>query len=165
MFGFPYVDTLKMMTRTELNPGGAEFLGQGELRDLERLHTLLQLHNGPAAPSAAAGGRIAAIFTEFPSNPLLKCPDLRRSVTDLWAGSHSTTQLDSYFVELHWRLVESETVPHVCMNVCMYVCVRLSALAAAFDCLLVVDDTISGFSNVDLFRSQGKDRAGQGRVG
>lgn len=97
MFGFPYVDTLKMMTRTELNPGGAEFLGLGELRDLQHLQTMLELHNGPAAHShshsQAAGGRIAAIFTEFPSNPLLKCPDLRRS-------------------SCNWLLLELETVPH-----------------------------------------------------
>ena len=100
MFGFPYVDTLKMMTRTELNPGGAEFLGLGELRDLQRLQTMLELHNGPAH-SEAAGGRIAAIFTEFPSNPLLKCPDLRRSMIALFLWAALPTRLDSYIVQLH----------------------------------------------------------------
>lgn len=51
----------------------------------------------------------------------------------------------------------------VCASECLSV--RLSSLAAAFDCLLVVDDTISGFSNVDLFRSPGEDRLRLGQVG
>ena len=87
VFGFSYVDTLKMMTRAELNPGGAEFLGLGGPGDLQRLEEMLEQRNRCSPSAAAAGGggdgagergRIAAIFTEFPSNPLLKCPDLRR---------------------------------------------------------------------------------------
>eukprot|EP00597_Dinobryon_sp_UTEXLB2267_P009643 CAMPEP_0170092444 /NCGR_PEP_ID=MMETSP0019_2-20121128/25810_1 /TAXON_ID=98059 /ORGANISM="Dinobryon sp., Strain UTEXLB2267" /LENGTH=404 /DNA_ID=CAMNT_0010312877 /DNA_START=243 /DNA_END=1456 /DNA_ORIENTATION=+ len=99
VFGFPYVDTLKLLSRPELNPGGVTFFGQGDAEDLQSLRVLLQ----------QAQGQVAAIFTEFPTNPLLKCPDLT----------------------------------------------QLTALAAEFDCLLVVDDTISGFANVDLFRSPG----------
>ena len=49
------------------------------------------------------------MFTEFPSNPLLKCPDL----------------------------------------------LRLTALAKEFRFLLVVDDTIGNFANLDLFHSEG----------
>jgi len=64
VFGFPYVDTLKLLSRPELTPGGVTFFGHGNVEDLQSLRVLLQQ------------GQVAAIFTEFPSNPLLQCPDL-----------------------------------------------------------------------------------------
>jgi cystathionine gamma-synthase len=64
MFGFPYVDTYKILEK--FGPG-CLFYGQGsadELNDLEqRLKT---------------GERYLALFCEFPGNPLLKTPDLKR---------------------------------------------------------------------------------------
>ncbi|KAI5281565.1 hypothetical protein KEM54_003180, partial [Ascosphaera aggregata] len=63
-FGFPYVDTLKILEKW--GPG-AIFCGRAsseELDDLER--------------SLESGERILALFTEFPSNPLLISADLER---------------------------------------------------------------------------------------
>lgn len=61
MFGFPYTDTLKILSK--FGPG-VEFYPRGDASDLESLRDLL------------AGEEIAAIFCEFPSNPLLHVPDL-----------------------------------------------------------------------------------------
>ena len=94
VFGFPYIDTLKLCQRPELNPAGCIFLGNGDEADLDSLEG--SLRRGDC--------RVAALFTEIPSNPLLRTPDLR----------------------------------------------RLSSLADEFDFLLVVDDTVGSFANLDL---------------
>ncbi len=60
-FGFPYVDTLKILEKT--GAGGA-FFPRGDGDDLAGLDRLM------------ARERLAAIYTEFPSNPLLLSPDL-----------------------------------------------------------------------------------------
>ncbi len=62
-FGFPYVDTLKVQEK--MGPG-AIFLSTGDEGDLERLAALLE------------GKRPAAVFTEMPTNPLLRSVDLPR---------------------------------------------------------------------------------------
>lgn len=67
VFGFPYLDTLKMCSRTEFSPGGVEFFGKGDAKDLANLERVLQQR-----PHT----RWSALFTEVPSNPLLQCPDL-----------------------------------------------------------------------------------------
>lgn len=82
------------MLRQELNPAGVHFFGLGDEGDLVKLEELLQTQ------------KISALFTEFPSNPLLRCPNID----------------------------------------------RLGSLARKYDFLVVVDDTISSFANVDLFR-------------
>ena len=72
VYGFPYLDTLKACSRSELSPDGVEFFGRGDARDLESLEQMLLASSRP-------GGRnrtFSALFTEVPSNPLLKCPDL-----------------------------------------------------------------------------------------
>lgn len=63
-FGFPYIDTLKILEKW--GPG-CVFYGQGSSRDLDDLETRL-----------SGGERFLALFTEFPGNPLLKTPDLKR---------------------------------------------------------------------------------------
>lgn len=97
IFGFSYLDTLKMMDRGEFNKGGLHLFGRGDAADMEALQALL-------AGQDAAPTRVAAVFTEYPSNPLLNTPDL----------------------------------------------VELTRLAAQHNFLLVVDDTIGSFANVDL---------------
>ncbi|KAK9460068.1 pyridoxal phosphate-dependent transferase, partial [Lipomyces oligophaga] len=62
-FGFPYIDTLKILQKW--GPG-CHFYGNGEPEDLVALEKLLE-----------SGERIMALFCEFPSNPLLKCPNLK----------------------------------------------------------------------------------------
>jgi cystathionine gamma-synthase len=63
-FGFPYVDTLKILQK--FGPG-CEFFGHASSADLDSLEELLK-----------AGHRFLALFCEFPGNPLLTCPDLKR---------------------------------------------------------------------------------------
>ncbi|KAI0542450.1 pyridoxal phosphate-dependent transferase [Xylaria digitata] len=63
-FGFPYVDTLKILQK--FGPG-AMFYGHGSSADLDDLEARLQ-----------AGEKFLALFCEFPGNPLLSCPDLAR---------------------------------------------------------------------------------------
>jgi cystathionine gamma-synthase len=66
-FGFPYIDTLKILQKW--GPG-ALFYGHGSLEELDDLERRLK-----------SGERYLALFTEFPGNPLLKTPDLER----IWA--------------------------------------------------------------------------------
>lgn len=63
-FGFPYVDTLKVLQK--FGPG-CLFYGHGSAADLDDLEARLQ-----------QGERFLALFCEFPGNPLLACPDLAR---------------------------------------------------------------------------------------
>ncbi|CZS95141.1 probable O-succinylhomoserine (thiol)-lyase [Rhynchosporium agropyri] len=63
-YGFPYVDTLKILEK--FGPG-CIFYGNGESEDLDDLETRLK-----------SGERFLALFCEFPGNPMLKCPDLQR---------------------------------------------------------------------------------------
>ena len=42
VFGFPYLDTLKMCSRRELSPGGVEFFGNGSENDLTLLRRRVQ---------------------------------------------------------------------------------------------------------------------------
>lgn len=67
MFGFPYIDSLKILQRKEWNPNGNCFYPKASEEDYEHLEDLL-----------AKGTEVAGIFTEFPSNPLLQCVDLKR---------------------------------------------------------------------------------------
>ncbi|MBT4867195.1 MAG: PLP-dependent transferase [Planctomycetaceae bacterium] len=62
-FGFPYVDTLKIQ---EKFGSGVEFFSLGNTADCGQLETLL------------GNESICGLYTEFPSNPLLESPDLRR---------------------------------------------------------------------------------------
>jgi cystathionine gamma-synthase len=63
-FGFPYVDTLKILEKW--GPG-CLFYGNGSSEDLDDLEARLK-----------GGERFLALFCEFPGNPLLSCPDLKR---------------------------------------------------------------------------------------
>ncbi|KAF2838573.1 cystathionine gamma-synthase-like protein [Patellaria atrata CBS 101060] len=64
IYGFPYVDTLKIVQK--FGPG-CLFYGYGSSEDLDDLEQRLE-----------NGERYLALFTEFPGNPLLKTPDLQR---------------------------------------------------------------------------------------
>jgi len=71
MFGFPYTDTLKILSKFG---AGVEFFPRGDTQDLSALAKLLDEEE------------IAGIFCEFPSNPLLNVPDLPALHT--MAGAH-----------------------------------------------------------------------------
>ncbi|KAJ7696062.1 pyridoxal phosphate-dependent transferase [Mycena rosella] len=93
--GFTYTDTLKVLEKW--GPG-CHLLGDG---NLDRLETILEeeFQRDPTTPP------IIAVFTEFPSNPLLRSADLP----------------------------------------------RLRSLADKFDFLLVIDETLGNFMNVEVF--------------
>jgi len=74
VFGFPYLDTLKLCERPELCPGGSSFFKFGHEQDLRELEALLKRAADPSDPTSP----VCAVFTEFPSNPLLRSPDLHR---------------------------------------------------------------------------------------
>ena len=61
---FPYIDTLKILEKW--GPG-CLFYGNGSSFDLEDLEARCK-----------NGDKFLALFCEFPGNPLLKTPDLRR---------------------------------------------------------------------------------------
>ncbi|KAF5244479.1 hypothetical protein FANTH_7748 [Fusarium anthophilum] len=63
-FGFPYVDTLKILQK--FGPG-CLFYGYASADDLDDLEARLK-----------NGERFLGLFCEFPGNPLLTCPDLTR---------------------------------------------------------------------------------------
>lgn len=94
---FPYTDTLKILQKW--GPG-AHFFGNGLDEDIGTLETLLESESR-ADPSKPP---ILALFTEFPSNPLLRSANLP----------------------------------------------RLRVLADKYGFLIVIDETIGNFANVDV---------------
>jgi cystathionine gamma-synthase len=94
---FPYTDTLKILQKW--GPG-CHFLGLGIDADIDQLEILLEeeFNRNPAVPP------ILALFTEFPSNPLLRSANLP----------------------------------------------RLRALADKYNFLIVIDETIGNFVNVEV---------------
>ena len=95
-FSFPYTDTLKVLEKW--GPG-CYFLGDGLDSSIDELQVILDAEvarNPHESP-------ILALFTEFPSNPLLRSADLS----------------------------------------------RLRTLADKYDFLIVIDDTIGNFINVE----------------
>ncbi|GAA99437.1 uncharacterized protein L969DRAFT_93898 [Mixia osmundae IAM 14324] len=96
-FGFPYVDTLKILEKW--GPG-CHFFGHGLEGCVDELEQLLATNrrDKPQEPG------ILALFCEFPSNPLLRSPNL----------------------------------------------VRLRRLADEYGFMLVVDETIGNFVNVEI---------------
>jgi cystathionine gamma-synthase len=68
---FPYTDTLKILQKWGL---GCHFLGYGLDSDIDELEKILaqEESSSPLTPP------VLALFTEFPSNPLLRSADLPR---------------------------------------------------------------------------------------
>nr|VWP00441.1 STE/STE11/CDC15 protein kinase [Ganoderma boninense] len=96
-FGFPYTDTLKILEKW--GPG-CHFLGRGLDADIDELETILERES----KTSSSGPPVLSLFTEFPSNPLLRSADLP----------------------------------------------RLRALADKHDFLIVVDETLGNFVNVEV---------------
>ncbi|KAE8980409.1 hypothetical protein PR003_g24879 [Phytophthora rubi] len=66
LVGFPYVDTLKILSRKEWCAQGVHFFpacGEKEMQEVEAI---------------VAKEKVLGIWTEFPGNPLLSMPDLKR---------------------------------------------------------------------------------------
>ncbi|KAF5379060.1 hypothetical protein D9615_005932 [Tricholomella constricta] len=96
-FGFPYTDTLKILQKW--GPG-CYFFGEGIDSEIDDLEAVLEQEaaRNPGTPP------ILALFTEFPSNPLLRSANLP----------------------------------------------RLRALADKYDFLIIIDETIGNFVNVEV---------------
>ena len=104
-FGFPYIDTLKILEKW--GPG-CLFYGHGSSEDLDDLERRL-----------SQGERYLALFTEFPGNPLLKSVDLRRI--------HTLAQTYGFAV------VIDETIGNfINVNVLPYADVVVSSLTKTF---------------------------------
>ena len=102
---FPYIDTLKILEK--FGPG-CLFYGFGSSEDLDDLEKRLE-----------SGETYLALFTEFPGNPLLKSPDLRR-IREL---------ADKY----HFVVVIDETVGNFLnVNVLPYADIVVSSLTKVF---------------------------------
>lgn len=88
-FGFPYVDTLKILEK--FGPG-CVFYGNGSSEDLDDLEKRLE-----------AGERYLALFCEFPGNPLLQCVDLKRirSLADKYDFAVIIDETISNFINVH----------------------------------------------------------------
>jgi cystathionine gamma-synthase len=88
-FGFPYVDTLKILEK--FGPG-CLFYGNGSSDDLDDLEARLK-----------AGERFLALFCEFPGNPMLKCPDLKRirCLADMYDFGVIVDETIGNFINVH----------------------------------------------------------------
>lgn len=73
VFGFPYLDTLKLLEHGSIS-GGAVFYSKGDNEELLQLSELLQ--QGHSNTDDGAPDPLQAIFCEHPTNPLLNLPPL-----------------------------------------------------------------------------------------
>ena len=110
VFGFPYLDTLKMCSRPELVPDGVEFFGHGSDQDLSNLEQMLKDRKEKNKPG------VSVLITEFPSNPLLNCPDLHklRSLADEYDFAVVVDDTIGNFANLD--LIESGLADVVCTS-------------------------------------------------
>ncbi|KAI9822362.1 MAG: hypothetical protein M1827_000081 [Pycnora praestabilis] len=88
-FGFPYIDTLKILEKW--GPG-CLFYGQGSSEDLDDLEARL-----------SRGEKYLALFCEFPGNPLLKSPNIRRirSLADSYDFAVVVDETVGNFMNIH----------------------------------------------------------------
>ncbi|SMR63318.1 unnamed protein product [Zymoseptoria tritici ST99CH_3D1] len=89
MYGFPYVDTLKVLEK--FGPG-ALFYGYGNADDINALEKRLK-----------RGERFLALYCEFPGNPLLKSPDLKRlrALADTYSFAIVIDETIGNFLNVH----------------------------------------------------------------
>jgi len=122
VYGFPYLDTLKMCSRTELSPGGVEFFGKGDAKDLANLERILEQR-----PNM----RWSALFTEVPSNPLLQCPDLDklRELADKYDFCLVVDDTIGNFLNID--MIESGLADAVCTSLTKLVSGRGDAIAGS----------------------------------
>mmetsp|Transcript_15755 Transcript_15755/g.39614 ORF Transcript_15755/g.39614 Transcript_15755/m.39614 type:complete len:644 (-) Transcript_15755:711-2642(-) len=122
VYGFPYLDTLKMCSRQEFSPAGVEFFGKGDEGDLSLLKKILQERDESSW---------SAVFTEVPSNPLLQCPDLE-ALRNL-ADEHDFCVVvdDTIGNFLNVDLLESGLADAVCTSLTKLVSGRGDAIAGS----------------------------------
>ena len=126
VFGFPYLDTLKLCSRKEFCPDGVEFFGHGDSNDIDSLKQLLETNTNSECSSS-----FNALFTEVPSNPLLQCPDLHglRQLADEHDFCLIVDDTIGNFVNLD--LIESGLADAVCSSLTKIVSGRGDAMAGS----------------------------------
>ena len=122
VYGFPYLDTLKMCSRKEFSPAGVEFFGKGDENDLRLLERIVQERDKSSW---------SAVFTEVPSNPLLQCPDLEalRQLAD--ENDFCVVVDDTIGNFLNVDLLESGLADAVCTSLTKLVSGRGDAIAGS----------------------------------
>ena len=125
VYGFPYLDTLKMCSRKEFSPAGVEFFGKGDEHDLDLLERVLQQRE------ESNNQRWSALFTEVPSNPLLQCPDLDalRILADKYDFAIVVDDTIGNFLNVD--LIESGLADAVCTSLTKLVSGRGDAIAGS----------------------------------
>lgn len=122
VYGFPYLDTLKMCSRREFSPAGVEFFGKGDENDLKLLQKIVKEREESSW---------SAVFTEVPSNPLLQCPDLE--ALRMLADEHDFCVVvdDTIGNFLNVDLLESGLADAVCTSLTKLVSGRGDAIAGS----------------------------------
>ena len=157
VYGFPYLDTLKMCGRPEFVPNGVEFFGCGDTHDLQKLEEMLKKRTA-SSPNGDAG--ICALITEFPSNPLLNCHDLvsLRRLADKYGFALIVDDTISCFANVD--LLSSGIVDVVCTSLTKLFNGRGDAMAGS---LVVNENTEMGrWMKDDLsssYENNGEDNA------
>ena len=121
VYGFPYLDTLKLCSRTEFCPAGVNFYGKGDATDLEQFKAYLEQN-----PDS-----VSNLFTEVPSNPLLHCPDLY-ALRDLANQYNFVLAVDDTISNfLNVNLIESGLADVVCTSLTKLVSGRGDSMAGS----------------------------------
>jgi len=150
VFGFPYLDTLKLCSRPEFCPAGVEFFGKGNAQDMVNLEALLE-----AKPNA-----ISVLFTELPSNPLLHCPDIFK-LRELATKYNFVLAVDDTISNfLNVDLIQSGLADVVCTSLTKLVSGRGDAIAGS--CVVNPNTPAGQWIQADLEsrKSQGVGQSG-----
>jgi cystathionine gamma-synthase len=125
VFGFPYLDTLKLCSRVEFCPGGVEFFGRGNAEDLENLEDLLKQQKSKA--------NYCALFTEVPSNPLLQTPNIPklRELANQYEFSLIVDDTIGNFANIHLLGDSKNCADAICTSLTKLVSGRGDAMAGS----------------------------------
>jgi len=125
VYGFPYLDTLKMCSRKEFSPAGVEFFGKGDEHDLELLERVLQQRG------ESNNQFWSALFTEVPSNPLLQVPNLEKLRTLADKYDFPIVVDDTIGNFLNVDLIESKLADAVCTSLTKLISGRGDVIAGS----------------------------------
>jgi cystathionine gamma-synthase len=125
VFGFPYLDTLKLCSRVEFCPGGVEFFGKGNANDIEILEDLLKQQKSKA--------NYCALFTEVPSNPLLQTPNVPklRQLANKYGFAFIVDDTIGNFANIHLLGNSDNCADAICTSLTKLVSGRGDAMAGS----------------------------------
>lgn len=138
VFGFTYLDTLKICLRKEWNAQGVHFLGRGDEKDLKALKEIVR------------GERIMGLFTgAFLRGDDDGIGDASMRVGSVHEKCTASSHINTSTTNPHDRTAAEFPSNPLLQNPDLG---QLSALGREHGFPMVVDDTISNFHNVDLLR-------------